>query len=609
MEQIKTLCASFYAMLYFKKNEEEITVADRTFGWVQEAYILRNLKNVVSVFVPESPVNRILRTDKIPRLIAEKDGRDIFIKELEEENIRIPYTHLKGKGTPAGFTRSNAPCSGIIQAVLPGQRKEYQSDWPADSFLRWAVSVGFLDYDRGEDVCSLSELGRQYADAKEGSEEEANVLMTAFLSYPPVCRVLSLLAEEEHLTKFEIGARLGFLGEAGFTSIPQYMILEGLLEAKTKEERTKLLQDTEGTSDKYVRTICSWLIQMGFISKVPKEVTGSRGNRVSSAIIPQSYKLTLKGRTVLKHTTGVSRFARIPKRVMWDMLATKAADREYLRNRRTHIIKYLEGGYRSPLQIQEYLNSKGIKEETETILDDLQSFVRIGLQVKKNGDTYRVMDEIKGLKLPDEGRSGIPVKSEVSVYKDYLRTHMTHVDHKYLILVDLGFDGSSDRDYEIKTAELLTSELMFKGARLGDTRKPDVCVYYGDHGLIIDNKAYGKGYSLPIKQADEMYRYIEENKERKDLLNPNRWWKIFDESVTRFSFAFISGSFTGGFKDRINLISARSGIHGAAINSVNLLLLAEELKAGRLGYEECFRLFESNGEISFPFSLPSGDFC
>lgn len=253
-------------------------MADRTFGWVQEAYTLGNLKNVVSVFVPGSEINRLLCTDKIPRLITEKDGRDIFISELSTEEICIPYTHLKGKGTPTGYTRSNAPCSGIIQAVLPGQRKEYQSDWPADSFLRWAVSVGFLEYSRSKDVCCISGLGQEYAMSLAGSEEEAQVLKIAFLSYPPVCRVMTLLGEEEHLTKFEIGARLGFIGEAGFTSIPQYMILEGLLEAKTKEDKTKLLQDTEGTSDKYVRTICSWLMQMGWISKVPKEVTSNSGN-------------------------------------------------------------------------------------------------------------------------------------------------------------------------------------------------------------------------------------------------------------------------------------------------------------------------------------------
>ncbi|MGL6219309.1 MAG: restriction endonuclease FokI recognition domain-containing protein, partial [Lacrimispora sphenoides] len=87
-------------------------MADRTFGWVQEAYTLDNLKNVVSAFVPDSKINRILRMDKIPRLISEKDGRDEFIRELSGEEITIPYTHLKGKGTPVGYTRSNAPCSG-----------------------------------------------------------------------------------------------------------------------------------------------------------------------------------------------------------------------------------------------------------------------------------------------------------------------------------------------------------------------------------------------------------------------------------------------------------------------------------------------------------------
>lgn len=78
-----------------KKKEtyrEEITVADRTFGWVQEAYTLDNLKNVVSAFVPDSKINRILRMDKIPRLISEKDGRDEFIRELSGEEITIPYT-------------------------------------------------------------------------------------------------------------------------------------------------------------------------------------------------------------------------------------------------------------------------------------------------------------------------------------------------------------------------------------------------------------------------------------------------------------------------------------------------------------------------------------
>lgn len=341
---------------------------------------------------------------------------------------------------------------------------------------------------------------------------------------------------------------------------------------------------------------------MGWVSREPKTVKASVGRRVYEAVIPQSYQLTLKGRTMLKHSTGVSSFARIPKRVMWDMLATKAPDRDYLRNRRTLLLQYLAGGYRSMDQLRNYLKEAGLEEGNETILDDLQSFGNIGLQVKKAGNTWKVMDEIVGLKLPAALRQAAPVKSEVSVWKDYLRARLTHVDHKYLILVDLGFDGASDRDYEIQTAELLTRELEFKGARLGDSRKPDVCVYYGREGLIIDNKAYGKGYSLPIKQADEMYRYLEENKERDERLNPNAWWEIFEEGVGCFRFAFVSGAFTGGFQERLDNIRRRSGIHGAAINSVNLLLLAEELKSGRLTYSEAFRLFDCDGEVLIPCS-------
>ena len=574
-------------------------MAERTFGWVQEAYTLENLKNVVSVFVPDSRINRLLKTDKIPRLIQDEEKREEFIKELDQEEIRIPYTHLKGKGTPKGYTRSNAPCSGIIQAVLPGQRKEYQSDWPADSFLRWAVSIGFLDYDRAADECSISVLGRQYAEAEEGSKEEEEVLKTALLSYPPVCRVLSLLMKEGHMTKFEIGAKLGFIGEAGFTSIPQSMIVEGLAATEEKEEKTKLLQDTEGTSDKYVRTICSWLLSVGWVKKMPKEIPGMYRGGETTEVIPQSYQLTLRGRTICNHITGGSRCRKIPKRVMWDMLATKAADREYLRNRRAHIIQCLEKSSLTPLQIQEYLKQKGLEEEIDTLLDDLKSLENIGLQVQKTRDTYRITDEITGLSFPETLRSSLPMKSEVSILKDYLRSHLTHIDHKYLILVDLGYDGTSDRDYEIQTAQLLTAELSFLGGRLGDTRKPDVCIYYENNGLIIDNKAYGKGYSLPIKQADEMYRYIEENKERSELLNPNCWWNIFGKDVKKFRFAFLSGEFTGGFRDRLNHISMRSGLKGAAVNSVNLLIMAEKLKAGAMGYEEFFRLFDTNDEIIF----------
>ena len=574
-------------------------MAERTFGWVQEAYTITNLKNVVRAFVPNSDINKLLKEDKIPRLISDEYNKDDMLRYLDADKIEIPYTLLKGKGTPKGYTRTNAPCSGIIQAVLPGQRKEYQSDWPADSFLRWAVSVGFLNYDRENDTCSISELGYNYAVSEDGSKEEKELLIEAFLSYPPVCRILGLLESGKSMTKFEIGCQLGFVGEAGFTSIPQNLILQGLSSATTTEERNKLLSDTEGTSDKYVRTICAWLKSVRWVMQVSKEVTAELGYMTHTDTINQAYQITLEGKKMLKYATGSSKYKRIDKRVMWDMLATKPSDRNYLRNRRTYLIKYLLTAYRTLDEIVAHLQTKGMDEDTGTIIDDIQGLINIGINVNNSGDCFKVMDNIVGLDIPASVKSLDASKSDLSVLKDSVRNKLAHINHKYLVLIDLGFDGSADRDYELQTADLLTSELEFKGARLGDTRKPDVCVFYDENGLIIDNKAYSKGYSLPIKQADEMFRYIEENQKRDKDLNPNEWWSIFDDAVSKFNFAFISGEFTGGFKDRLENISRRSHINGAAINSVNLLLLAEELKSGRISYADAFEKFEYNDEILF----------
>lgn len=572
-------------------------MTERTFGWVQEAYTIPNLKNVVRVFVPNSPINCLLKEDKIPRLISKENSAEDMIHLLDTNPICAPYVLLKGKGTPKGYTRSNAPCSGIIQAVLKGQRKEYQSDWPADSFLRWAISIGMLKYDRDNDTCSITELGNAYANSEDGSNEECEILTQAFLSYPPVCRILNLLSNGQVMTKFEIGSQLGFVGEAGFTSVPQHLILQGLKEAATPEERNKLLSDTEGTSDKYVRTICAWLKGMGWVNQVSKTVSENVNGNEYSDIITQAYQLTLKGKKIAKHTTGASKYKRIDKRILWDMLATKPSDRNYLRNRRAYLIQYLSSSYRTLEEVKAHLAALGLKEDVGTIADDVKGLANVGLNVSKNGNKYKIMDTIIDLEIPNNAKNATE-KSDLSTLKDEIRKQLVHVNHKYLVLIDLGFDGNADRDYEIETADLLTSELDFKGGRLGDTRKPDVCVYHDKNGLIIDNKAYGKGYSLPIKQADEMARYLEENQKRSKTLNPNEWWKVFNDNVTEFNFVFVSGEFTGGFKDRLENIYQRSHIKGAAINSVNLLLLAEEIKSGRLSYNDGVKKFNCNNEIA-----------
>ena len=70
---------------------------------VQEAYKLDNLKNVVSVFVPGSPVNRRLIGQTGPAYFERRWQSRSFIEELEADPVIVPYAHLKGR-TPKGYT-------------------------------------------------------------------------------------------------------------------------------------------------------------------------------------------------------------------------------------------------------------------------------------------------------------------------------------------------------------------------------------------------------------------------------------------------------------------------------------------------------------------------
>ena len=81
---------------------------------------------------------------------------------------------------------------------------------------------------------------------------------------------MSLLEQYGHMTKFEIGSRLGFKGEAGFTSIPQNIFVRDYCMEQSPQEKMKILQNAEGSSDKYARMIGKWLCAIGWGSSGAK---------------------------------------------------------------------------------------------------------------------------------------------------------------------------------------------------------------------------------------------------------------------------------------------------------------------------------------------------
>lgn len=281
----------------------------RTFGWVQDPSDFRSLCDVVAVFDKNSDVHNRLLKRTIPELVEERDGRNRLLKALNEEPLNISYSDLVG----TSFTpRSAARCNGIIQATVSGQVRPFIGDWPADNFVRWAHALGFVKYNYESDTFSITESGLELTHAKtEGYDinpEEKKILTTAVLAYPPAVRVLKLLSETEdtHLTKFEIGKNLGFVGEDGFTSLPQNILIRSLAREETKKEKNKMKTDWDGSSDKYARMIAKWLIKLGLAEQIPKEITVKIGGNEYTETIGQAYVITAEGIAALNRVNGRS---------------------------------------------------------------------------------------------------------------------------------------------------------------------------------------------------------------------------------------------------------------------------------------------------------------
>ena len=564
----------------------------RTFGWVQDPSDFESLIKVVSIFDNKSETHKELVNEKIDRLIEERDGKSHFLEVLNSIPLKIKYADLVG----TSFTpRSSARCNGIVQATVKGQVRDFISDWPADNFVRWAQALGFIKYNYFDDSFEITEEGLNLTGAKT-IEEKEDILIDSLLSYPPAVRILNLLSDGKVKTKFELGKNLGFIGEDGFTSIPQDVLIMTLATTEDTKERNKLRTDTEGSSDKYARMIAKWLSKLGLLVQVAKEVELNIGGKNYKGKIGQSYMITAKGIQSLNKVNGRSRHKRISKNISWEMLATKGTDRNYIRTRRALIIKSLiecKSGLTLE-EIRDRLELQAISELFTVVKDDLDGLMNIGLNIEKIGEKYYFNDEINDFIIPIIENSE---KSEFTQEKDNLREKLDTLSHEYLSLVDLAFDSQQNRLFEMKTVELLTKECNYKGVHLGGSRKPDGIIYTenstDNYGVIIDTKAYSNGYNLPISQVDEMVRYVEENNKREKERNSNEWWKEFGKNIDKFYFSFISGRFIGNIEEKLQRITIFTNVYGNAMTIITLLYLANEIKANRLKNMEVVKYFDN----------------
>ena len=593
----------------------------RTFGWVQNPGDLKKLKKVVGIFKAGSAENLDLVSNKLPLLLTygliSNDDYNDFIAELNKTDIEIDYSKLKGKGS-GSRTRKYAICTGIIQAIIEAQqnktysdvagnsitiKKPYTDDWTAEGFLRWAISCGLLEYVKDDDKCKITPLGEELANAPDNSPAETEALTKALLSYPPVIRILSLLEAQDEQTKFDLGSKLGFKGEMGFTSMPQDAYLCDYCEATTAGERTNVRSNEEGDSDKYARGIASWCMQMGWVESNQKDVTETYRRKSYTAKL-QTYSITRKGEKALIKARGNSSNPRLARVLMFEMLASnKVSSANYLRFVRACIIKALISSDKSTDQLKKALKGYELDVDDTAIKDHIEGLISIGLEITENAGKYRLLDKIECLEIPARTEC---VKDNVVDIKDRVRNKLIHLDHKYLALIDLAYSDAASRakknadarEFEIQTADLFTKELSFNGQRLGDSRKPDVIISYGLDGTIVDNKSYKDGFNISRTCADEMSRYINENNLRQKSLNPNEWWKNFDSTITAYTFLFITSYLKGQFEDQLEYVSnANGGIKGAAIGVESLLYLSEGIKAGRISHADFYSNFNNKEMI------------
>lgn len=565
----------------------------RTFGWVQDPSDFNALYKVVSIFNKKSTTYKELVETKINELVEERDGKTRLLFALDSNPLRIKYSDLVGT---AFYPRASARCNGIVQATVEGQQRPFISDWPADNFIRWAQCLGFIKYNYYDDTFEITESGLEFSNSEEEQREE--LLENALLSYPPAVRILNLLEDGRVKTKFELGENLGFVGEGGFTSLPQDILVMTLATEDDVKEKNKLRTDTEGSSDKYARMIAKWLVKIGLLKQVTKTVTINIGTETYSENIGQSYIITAKGIKALNKVKGRSKFKKISKNISWEMLATKGIDRDYIRTRRAYIIKILSESKNalSLEEIRDRLEVYAISELFTVVKDDVEGLSNIGLNIIFVNNKYYLDDEINDFIIP-RINNGANEKSKITLEKDKLRENLDELSHEYLSLIDLAYDNNQNRLFEMKVVELLIKECKYRGLHLGGTRKPDGIIYTSDleknYGVIIDTKAYSKGYDLPISQVDEMTRYVDENNQRDNTRNPNQWWKNFSDSVSEFYFTFIAGEFRGNIDEKLNRITIATNIKGAAIAIISLLKLANEIKAQRMNLENVKDIFQN----------------
>jgi hypothetical protein len=514
--------------------------AERTLGWVQDAYDLQKI---------------------------------ILVPSVIDQDERVPYSELAQR---------------VHTRLRVGAGHRWP--WAVEGFIRAAHSLQLLNYFRDDDTCSLttrassilSSVRRRRTtlvgeELPEPEPRSIDAFREAMLMNPQVIQLLMLLDQyPEGLTKYEIGERYGFVGEPGFSHITQE------LRVRSGDP------NAEGSTDKYARTYFRWLEQMGWAESRHKQITIDGETRSY-----QAYFITYAGRQAKRRAEG------LPKYVVYESLASRKNpfwDRE--RRIRAAIIDILSSN--NPIQLEdirrrlgERLNENFSKQAIRLEIDGLRNS---GLRISKARSTYILHDRVT-LHIPYLPPIG-PAISQVRP-TEQIQWEPQHLSIDLLETLNIAFDSSSWREFEDRVLVIL-EQLGYSCQSLGyhapTQENPDIISHYLDprgifdrYALIVDTKAYRRQYTIPTNARRAMVAYINQNAAN-----------IVRNLVPNVKFSFVSGKFGGNIPEKLLKIQSETRIMGSCITAETLLFALERRRNSPTSVNPMTlgSLFSSNREIT-----------
>ena len=407
------------------------------------------------------------------------------------------------------------------------------------------------------------------------STEEKEIFRRGLLSNPPVIQVLTLLNDStkkgKPLSKYDIGAQLGYAGVRGFTHF----------EAEYVASIDASFNDKEGDADKWARTILSWLQQVGWVR--PSTTLEIYGKKL------KTYVTTNDVDSVLRYSARST-----AKYVPQEMLCSdKNPFSSIVQKRRVAILKALRN--RRPTAIAELttrINSDGLAIDIETVKFELANLSQAGFQIVHDHDTFCMQDNLiidELVDAPNDTNLSLQDELEKNIEENVVRYADSIPPRLVDSLIRYGNSGKVNCvDFEGAVYRFFTF-MGYESTQLGqgNGRVADVIARYKDtkvsnsYGLIIDAKAYKK-YGFSASDVRKMKEYI-----------INHQQELMMEMIPRHAFAFVSIDFSPE-ESALSEISNDTGVKGTAIDVFKLLELGSKVSKQEVKIADIFESFTTN---------------